>query len=302
MRLFESKSLRFSPLTCRSDAGEMGEWTRQTQWRQGSLLAGPSAIALGLLSEVESESRVLIAVSHDCDIATDNLRAEPTVEFIVGELIQKVDGSCTRAKNARLLHLEFETAGGKRAFAFSIRDRRDVDKTLLADHAPAAGWKHSSASGLISLRWWLAARYFRSSFPDTFEARLKQSRLDERIDKLISPYGDDVYGIFVLVDDGIGNNRNDDEEHKLTVLVVYDAGSDDARVDEIKAAAAKITAAFTAKFYDGTSKTWKKIELISCDAISDEVFSFADVRTFRQWRLEHRSLEDDAQVLAIESA
>lgn len=266
------------------------------------MLSAQSAVALGLLNENDAKSLVLMAISHDCDIANENLRAEPTVEFLTGELIDRVDGSFTRAKNARTLHLEFETPEGKKAVAFAIRNRTEVKKADLADHAPDGKWSHASPKGLISLRWWLAARYFRSSFPDSFETRLTQSKLDQKIDRLLSPHGEAVYGIFLLVDDGAGDNRDDEELHELRAVVVYDAESEDAQVSKIKKAAEEITAAFKSKLYDNTSRAWRKIELVSCDAASDEVFSFADSRIFKQWRLEHRSLEDDTQVLTVESA
>lgn len=282
----------------------MGEWTRQTQWRQGALLSGRSAIALNLLREDEASSQVLIAISHDCDIAADNLNTEPNVEFIVGTIVDKIDGAYTRAKNSRLLHLEFETPDGIKAVEFAIRNRIEICKAALADHAPDVNWSHVSPKGVISLRWWLAARYFRSSFPDTFEARLRQKsvKLDEKIDKLISPHGEAIYGIFFLVDDGAGYNREDGEPHELIALLVYDSESGDDQIKAVEKAADAICNAFKAKLYDEESSAWKEIELVNCLAISDQNFSYADSRNFKQWRLEHRSLEDNAQPLPVQGA
>lgn len=264
-------------------------------------MSAQTAVALGLLSEDDAQSKILIAISHDCDIATDNLRVEPTVEFVVGNLIDRVDGAYTRARNARILHLEFETPDGKRAVAFAIRDRREVDKEALSDHPPETGWSHASTKGLTSLRWWLAARYFRSSFADTFESRLRQSKLDERIDKLLSPHGEYIHGIFFMVDDGEGNNRIEDEPHELRALVVYDDEATEEQVAAVKTASDAISAAFKGKFFDNGLRTWKKIELVTCEGISDEIFSFAALRVFKQWRLEFRSLGDDPQQLPIRS-
>lgn len=277
----------------------MGEWVRQTPWRQGSLLSGESAVALGLLQKDEADRRVLIAVSHDCDIANSNLHAEPTVEFVIGEIVEKIDGSYTRAKNARILHLAFETPKGKKAVSFSIRGRKDVDKTALSDHIPEMNWQHISPRGLDSLRWWLAARYFRSSFSDTFEARLKQSKLDQKIETHLSPHGEAVYGIYFLVDRGAVVQRADDDTHELLALIVYDAGADENQVTAIKLASSEIAAEFEKKFYDSHSKAWGKIELASCNAISDEAFSYSDSRLYKQWRLEYRSLEDNTQLLPL---
>lgn len=279
----------------------MAQWTRQTQWRQGSLLPAKSAIALKLVQEAESEHFVFIATSHDCDIANANLRIEPTVEFIRGEVVDKIDGSFTRAKNARILHLEFDTPTGKIAVEFNIRERFDVGKEALADYLPEDNWSHCSRMGLGSLRWWLAARYFRSSFPDSFEKHLVQTKLDERIDKLLSPLGDAVYGIFFLVDDGSGNNRSDDDTYELRAFVVYDSESDEKQIVAIQKAAKDIDAAFRAKLQDSRSRHWGKIEMVSCGAVSDESFSYANSRIFKQWRLEHRSLDDESQELPVPS-
>ena len=267
------------------------------------MLSARSACALGLVGEAESGHRVLIAVSHDCDIASENLIAEPAVEFIVGDLIDKVDGSFTRAKNARVLHLEFNTPDGKRAVALFIRRRVEVAKIELAAHEPEAGWTHASPKAITSLRWWLAARYFRSSFADTFESRLSQSNLSQKIDALLSPLGELVYGIFFLVDDGSGDNLEDAELHELRAVIVYDAeNADNSQIDSIKDCADNVAAAFKSKLRDKMSGHWTKIELITCIAVSDEVFSFADSRLYKLWRLEFRSLEDNSQKLPVQGA
>lgn len=277
-------------------------WTRQTQWRQGTLLSAGSAVALRVVNEADADTRVLIAASHDCDIVTDNLSTEPTVEFVVGQVIDKVDGSYTRTKNARILHLEFETPDGKKAVAFSIKVRVEIQKADLADHAPDSRWTHASPMGITSLRWWLAARYLRSSFPDTFEARLTQSKVAERFDRLLSPLGDFIYGIFFLVDDGDGLNHASQDPHELRAVVVYDSGLvDEENLEKIERMVDALRTLFKRTFYDEATASWRKIELVSCNKASDEVFSFANSRIFKQWRLEHRSLSDDSQPLPIQS-
>lgn len=265
------------------------------------MLSAESAVALNLLSADGAKGKILIAASHDCDIANDNLIAEPTVEFLIGELIDKVDGSYTRAKNARTLHLEFETPEGRKAAAFTIRNRVEVQKEGLASHSPQKGWSHLSPKGVISLRWWLAARYFRSSFADTFETRLREAKLDEKIDKALSKHATNVHGIFFLVDDGECNNCSDEKSHELRAIVVYDSEATEEQIAAVKEATATITDAFKRRFFNKSSGEWKQIELVSCDAISDEVFSYAALLSFKQWRLEFRSLENDSQQLPLTS-
>lgn len=44
---------------------------RDTEWRQGSLLTGEAAIALGLVDDSDLE-RLCVVISHDCDLGNDN--------------------------------------------------------------------------------------------------------------------------------------------------------------------------------------------------------------------------------------
>ncbi|KAF1694207.1 hypothetical protein CSC62_12095 [Pseudoxanthomonas jiangsuensis] len=104
------------------------------------------------------------------------------------------------------------------------------------------------------------------------------------------------------MDDGAGDNK-DEEPHELRAFVVYDdAESDEDQVAAIKRAVTVIASAFKTKFYDESTATWKGIELVNCDAVSDEIFSFADSKIFKHWRLDHRSLEDDEQKLPVQGA
>jgi len=277
----------------------MASWTRQTPWRQGSFLSQDGAIGLGLISPDEADKRTFVAISHDCDIANDNLDLEPTVEFLAGTFVAATNGAFTKAKNARLLHVELDSPLGKRAVSFAIRDRHHVAKGDLATYTPSDELSLASSKGVVTLRWWLAARYFRASFPDTFEDRLAQAKLDQKIDKALSPLGEAAYGIFFLVDDGSGDSCGEGDPHELRAVVVYDAEASPEEVEAVKRAAENISAAFKTRLYDSARHVWKKIELVSCDAVSDEVFSFSDLRLFKQWRLEHRSLDNDGRTLPV---
>jgi hypothetical protein len=52
-------------------------WSRNTSWRQGSVLAPKYFQVVGLTAT--PENTLAIVISHDCDIANDNLEAEPRV-------------------------------------------------------------------------------------------------------------------------------------------------------------------------------------------------------------------------------
>ena len=60
-------------------------WTRETPWRQGAILPSDAVQALGLQGKGSTDHALCVMViSHDCDLANDNLDQEPNVEVIVG--------------------------------------------------------------------------------------------------------------------------------------------------------------------------------------------------------------------------
>jgi hypothetical protein len=62
-------------------------WTRDTSWRQGQVLLAETAAVLNLQHPGGPDETCVVMVSHDCDIAQENLSVEPCVEIIVGRLI-----------------------------------------------------------------------------------------------------------------------------------------------------------------------------------------------------------------------
>ena len=83
----------------------MKSWSRETFWRQGCVLTESTATALGLVHESDPACTCVMVVSHDCDLANDNLVTEPDVEAIVGRTVDKEVGNYAWAKAPRTLHL-----------------------------------------------------------------------------------------------------------------------------------------------------------------------------------------------------
>ena len=59
----------------------MGEWSRETHWRQGSVLPDDASKALELSHPESPERTFVVVISHDCDLAADPDR-EPLVELV----------------------------------------------------------------------------------------------------------------------------------------------------------------------------------------------------------------------------
>ena len=273
----------------------MAEWNRDTPWRQGHLLSNHASEALGLHHTVAPDQTLVIVASHDCDLAQAP-EGEPTVEVVVGRLVTEKDGNCTHAKNARKLHVEF--AGTTVFWAeFEASAKLSIEKRALNDFVPRPE-AHLSRENHAIFQMWLASRYRRSAFPDEFERRLvsNEFKLHEKIAKAVKPHGELIAGVFFDVDEGAEVTRDGpDDIYTLDITILHSADHDfDAAEKAADTAAKAIEKAFKDKLFDPT-KTWKHIELRSCDPVSESVLTYQQFKQLKRWRLEHISLGAEPQ-------
>lgn len=171
----------------------MPEWTRNFSWRQGNLLTAETITAINLFHPSYPKDTVVIIATHDCDLA-QLPNKEPYVEVIIGRRIQNLDGNNTYAKSSRTLHIAFEGSEPMQA-EFVITDKCNIDKKILTDFEPETNFQ-LSPPGLSTLQAWLASRYRRSAFPDSFERRMKESGLAGKIAKAVRQYGEMITAVF----------------------------------------------------------------------------------------------------------
>lgn len=273
----------------------MAEWNRDTPWRQGHLLSDEAIEALGLHHAATPDQTLVIVATHDCDLA-QSPEGEPVTEVVVGRLVRDRDGNCTHAKNARKLHVEF--AGAAVFWAeFEATAKVPIDKLKLNEFVPRADAQLSSENQAI-FQMWLASRYRRSAFPDEFERRLtaKEFKLHEKIAKAVKLHGELIAGVFFDVDGGEEVARaGPDDTYTLDIIILHSADPDFAAAEKAAESAAKaIKKAFEEKLFDPT-KTWKHIELHSCEPMSESVLTYQLFKQLKRWRLEHISLAAEPQ-------
>ncbi len=265
-----------------------------TAWRQGSVLAAESAARLGLVPQGDEQALVVV-ISHDCDIASAEDK-EPMVELIVGRRIERL-GADTHAKTARRLHLQFNADAGPVAAELLATQKVAAPKAAVLADAPRQGWSLSPGS-LVTLQNWLAARYRRAAFPESFEARLKAKpgQLHKKIVKAMDTAGIHVLAVLFDLDEGQELERQQPEDaYQLRIHLLYDSNVDEPTAyAAAQAAADTIESAFEAAFCqpDGT---WRNIKLLSCEPVSDSAMTVAASQLLKQWRLDYMSLEDDPQ-------
>lgn len=265
----------------------MEEWSRETPWRQGHVLCA-EAMKLAHLAGTR-DSPFAVVISHDCDLA-NSADSEPNVEIIEGRVVSVADGNFTHAKNARKLHLNFQSTMGVVTIELNVLSKNILKKSELASFVPNSDYKLDSDSRTI-LQCWLAARYRRSAFPNEFESRLSKAKLNKKIKKILEPTKEAIVAIFFDVDEGVEIDRNGpDDLYQLGIYLLYES-QQDTSLELAKTAAKKIEDAFDVAFKT-TEGVTKQIQLLYCDVMSDQAMTYYQSVQFKQMRLEHLSLED----------
>jgi len=273
---------------------ESKTWSRDTPWRQGHILPSDCIEALQLNPE-KIENLCAVVISHDCDVANDNLDAEPYVEVIIGKKLDgEGNGSFFHAKNPRILHIEAMGQDSAVIIELSATEKRSIRKTELVRYQPDATISIPSGP-LKGLRTWLSIRYVRAAFADEFMNRMDEAKVNKFLDKTLKKDGKYFSKIYFDLDKGRNIDRSDGTPYQLEIILMYPPGDDPEDTMSIMDAVAEaIQNFFENKFYNSQDESWSKIELTKCYSISEEDLTVAQANSFMEWLLEYLSLREAA--------
>jgi len=265
-------------------------WTRETRWRQGSVLPLAAVEQLQLHHPTDAAATCVVVISHDCDLANDNLTVEPHVELIVGRLVDQASGNYTWGKAPRTLHYTVTRSADPVHIELISTRKRVIAKSELACFAPDDAFILDGRT-LAVLRSWLGSRYNRAAFPDAFVNRMGATKADTKLAKVLEKYGELISFVYFDVDTGRHVERADGDPYELSIVLVFDPGEDaeDSSVTADRVAEA-VESAVGGRLQDG-----KAVVLKSCFAISEDDLPISRAKVLTQWRLEYMTLraEDD---------
>ncbi len=263
-------------------------WTRHTPWRQGHVLPPEALTHLDLAEAGQTEGVRAVVISHDCDLANDDLNAEPDVEVLVGRVAAVLNGNFAWGKSPRTLHLSVQKGAGTEVLELVQTNKRSVPKAELAKFVPSA--EHAmDQKGLSTLRSWLGTRYNRAAFADTFVKRLGTAKADERLAQLLKSSGDLISYVFFKMEGGHTVERQDGDPYIFGIVLVFPPGEDaEASADRADALAEKTKSDLQGRLRDPSA-----LVLRSCEAISEDDITVAQAKVLTQWRLEHMTLRSD---------
>ncbi len=257
-------------------------WSRNTLWRQGSILAQKDFYSLELPST--PDITLAVAISHDCDIAHDNLEVEPDIEFIFARILEQHNGNYIYGKNPRILHLGY-THDAKEVFLELLASKKvTLQKIGLKAVQPDETYKLTHSRNQI-LQSWLAARYRRHALPNSLVERLRP--VSSYIEKEGRKNSSGILS-FRLFYEPIEppNELPPEEAYELWLSIVYSSDDDKYRsmAEEI---ADKLKIEFPKLLED--TKNIGKVDLRQCKAFSEMEFTLQDMRGTFELHLEHLS-------------
>jgi hypothetical protein len=281
----------------------VSEATRVLTWKQGDVLTDESVLELELCSKEEIGSKYFVVVSHDCDLTADAIK-EPYVEIVAAVLIKKL-GANSNSKNARKLDLELQNGTSPMFLTLLATSKQSIDKNNFLQFLPRDDL-NLDGNGLFTLQRWLASRYYRAAFPESFETRLravpkvsKKSFLDQ-IESILEQGSEHIRGLYFELDEGKNIERVESNDcYSLGIIVLYDSRKNEPVASEAAAKVAQsLELLFSSAFNSKEQNKWLGIELLYCNEISDNALTVAYRESLREWRLEHMSLyESPAQVM-----
>lgn len=275
----------------------MSEVNRNLLWLQGNVLTDDALKLLSPQKSGQKDEIFAVVISHDCDL-TAAIEKESFAEVIVGRRIEKMGGD-SFGKTARRLHIEYQSDSGPIYLELFANGKKLINKNDLFAHQPRTDIQ-LSVRDLRILQRWLAARYARAAFPEAFERRLRDAIIPgkydllRKIEKTLELGGDHIRALLFDLDKGEDVERKTpDDLYRLGVVVLYDS----LRNEPAAFAAATDTAEALEGIFEAAFKTptgtWQNIELEYIDLMSDTAMTVAMSETFKQWRLEYLSMQDE---------
>lgn len=188
---------------------------KEAGWRQGSALS-PDHVALlqgseSLPKNYDPTTTLFIVLSHDCDVTNDSFYIEPFVELLIATVRpDKGEGNLYHGKNPRNYHLFLEV-DLEVCYECSVHNRFRADRRVLLGYTPDA-YRTLDKNLLTRVRQWIARRYTRDAFPDSFNERTREAqKFVEKKQKEISQL---VVGIYLFLTD---EELKDHEAYEITI-------------------------------------------------------------------------------------
>lgn len=260
-------------------------WSRNTLWRQGSVLSNLNFQAAGLTNPPDFD--LAIAISHDCDIANDKIvhgtYVEPAVEFMFARIIEKQDGNNTYGKNPRILHLGCVHQEKSTVIELVATEKVIVHKNILEIFEPDESYDLNSSR--LILQSWLSARYRRHALPNSLVERLRDFLT--YVDKQGKQHSAGILSFRVKYEPK--EELTSDEPYEFWLNIIYSTDNSD-----YSSIAEEMASDLKQKFSNKVLKTNAgQVDFRECKSFSESEFTVRRMRETEEYHLEYLSYRND---------
>ncbi len=185
---------------------------------QGSVCA-----RIGIQDENQGNPLVVVS-SHDCDLVNHN---ESHLELIPAMRVDGADGNFSNAKNSRTLHLPYSDGGFDEAvFELDARAKFSLSWAEFNQTYELRPELNLKPLDKAVFRTWLASRYNRAAFPDSFNNRLRAKvggkSILSGLQSLAKSHGEHVGALYLDLGDSRFIELPEATPYDLHIFVVYD--------------------------------------------------------------------------------
>ncbi len=183
----------------------IGDKLERLGWRQGSTIQQVDNLEIfNNIGLNHTENLTLIIASQSCDIANNNIKADPYIEFSIARHINSLNGNFSYNKNPRILHanLKVHTEDPDITIDQPIEikafEKHCIPKEYFVSFSPSTeNLLHAlDLEGYIS---WLASRYSRPALPTEFNNRISSADPKDKLRKTAKGSNNSLSGIYIEI-------------------------------------------------------------------------------------------------------
>lgn len=253
---------------------------READWQQGSVCCEADVPAL-LLAPAHPRLSCQpgdwwVVVTQTCDVLQGDLEKEPEVELLrLSHQRPEVHSSLGWTQHPRFIQLE-QSLPGQKLYA-CVHDRVWVPRERLDSLRPDAARKLAHQD-IRMLAKWLASRYLRVAYPDTFNDRLRPIRND--LAKFWKGNRGRLRAVFCEF--GSTEELPVGEAYEVEFVLVHPRAMPADEATKLK------------KSFEDLFESCEGVE-VSAKVMADIDFSLAHLDRYSRWDLDHLSLANPEQ-------
>ena len=246
---------------------------KENGWRQGSILSKHLVDTLVDKKVLVSPCNgVWIVISHDCDVTNESLTLEPNVELLFARSLEpnEIDGNRMWGKNSRVIQFKSDSLLSIAvAFECDCQERVLIKREWLLGRKPPTYDLESEIKLLIAN--WLAKRYRRASFADSFNERTRGAT--NKIRRKAKKVAELITGIYLLV---VDDELPPETDYDIIVIATM-RNQDYENIDNQEAAVAFL-GEIESRFSESDG-----INVVHAELRSEAELSLAEFLKLRRW-------------------